>query len=148
MTPDGITILPLTLDDFVKRWDGFLHLAGDDDYWPLSAFLKDMPDKWKLSFAAYDPEPIGYAIVSRKGPDHIHLHRILVAPGKRNQGIGKALLDAVKAKAPKVTLKTDKTDAARLYQREGFERIGEENGYDVYQWLAIKVDDQTGNQPL
>ena len=105
---------------------------------PLSEFvrqnlikgLKETPHS--LVFLAYEGDKpigvancfIGYSTFYAK--KLINIHDLVVAPKARGKGVGKALIDAVYAKAIeldccKVTLEVlENNPARRLYEREGF----------------------------
>ncbi len=106
---------------------------------PLSEFvrqnlikgLKETPGS--INFLAYDGDkPVGAAncftgYSTFYAKKLINIHDLGVAPEARGKGIGKALIDAVYAKAKeldccKVTLEVlENNPARRLYEREGFE---------------------------
>lgn len=93
-----ISILPLTPQQITANCDQFIAIASDipDEYWGIENFLRDLPDKWTLSIAAWSNEiPIGYAFVSRKHESTAHLHHFMVARKHRGMGNGERLLDAV-----------------------------------------------------
>ena len=59
----------LSVDEIAAREDTFVGIAADvpGEYWTLAHLLRDLPEKWALSFAAWrERDPIGYAILSRK----------------------------------------------------------------------------------
>jgi ribosomal-protein-alanine N-acetyltransferase len=72
------------------------------------------------------------------------VHTIGVAPEHQGQGIGKALLQALLARADEfeapvfLEVRTDNTTALALYERHGFERLGirkryyQPSGADAY----------------
>jgi len=96
--------------------------------WTAEHFRLDLPKKWTCSRLTVDVagRPVGFAILSVKGAA-LHLHRLVVEPGLRGQGIGTRLMHAVAQvadamDAKEITLKVARsnTDAIWLYQRLGF----------------------------
>ena len=85
--------------------------------------------------AEVNGEPSGLAWV-RLGDDHgnvAHLYQMWVAPAKRSQGVGRALLDAaiawargIGAQALVLDVTTGNTVAAQLYHAAGFVATGSE----------------------
>jgi GNAT superfamily N-acetyltransferase len=74
---------------------------------------------------ARGPQPLGF--LARQGGDVSCLY---LARDARGQGVGKALLDAVKAVEPEISLWTFQanTGARRFYAREGFVEIEKTDG--------------------
>ena len=76
------------------------------------------------------------------------LHPIKRVVKRLGQGAGKALLDAAKAAAPRLILRTfaANTRAQKFYRREGFAETGRGGGADneeglpdiAYEWRAIR----------
>jgi len=116
-----------------------LSIAADveGEYWKEEHFLLDLADKWKLSWVVLIHErPIAYAILSRKGPAHAHIHHFMIAAPYRSQGLGKHILDMVMRQATKLgcdmfTLKVRNNDevAKRLYAAFGFRVEGPDGEY-------------------
>jgi ribosomal protein S18 acetylase RimI-like enzyme len=127
--PAGIAIERLTREGAEREADALLALGRDltwDD-WTPHHLLDERPGKWELSLVARRAgEPVAYAISSRKGND-VHLHHIVVAAQLRGSGLGRSMLDHLRAlasiaRAARITLKVyrDNPDAVRFYEREGF----------------------------
>jgi ribosomal protein S18 acetylase RimI-like enzyme len=108
-----------------------------DDGWREENFLLELPDKWQLSFAAWQlDQPVAYALLSRKAPDTVHLHRLMVAEAWRGQGLGQCLVKELlqrtsSAGAAYCSLKVERGngDARRFYRRHGFQEIGRVRNY-------------------
>ena len=125
-------IRTLTPCDVRERIQDILGIAADveGEYWKEEHFLRELPDKWKLSFAVWsDERPIAYAILSRKGPAHVHLHHFMVNLRSRGKGLGRRMLALVfqrvrEAGCQQLTLKVNATDqiARRFYERYGFRK--------------------------
>jgi len=78
---------------------------------------------------------IGY-FVAMKGMDEVHLLNITVAPPHESQGWGRTMLDALSMwargqSAEWLWLEVRKSNqrAARIYERQGFRRVGERKNY-------------------
>ena len=122
-----------------RNLDALIAVAADvpGEYWAAENFLAERPDKWRLSFGVWlDDRLIGYAILSRPGPEHIHLHHFMVAAEERNVGYGTHMVAEMAARcrvagADRLTLKTpqDNADAIRFYGRFNFAKIRVERGY-------------------
>jgi len=126
-------ILPLTLELAKGYVDALVTIDADTmgERWAPSHFLATLPGKWEISRVVLDGDgtPIGFVIASLKA-ESVHIHRIVVAKGHRDKGIGKTLMyatarDSVQRGIPKITLKVsrDNIAAIRLYQRLGFSEI-------------------------
>lgn len=125
-----VRLTTLAAADLRRHMADFLKIAADapGEYWTSENFLLELPEKWSLSVAAWDAEsPVGYAVLSRKAPDQVHLHHFMVAPGRRESGLGKRLLDEVASRArasgaARLTLKVhnENARARRFYVRHGF----------------------------
>lgn len=132
-------IRSLSPKDISTFADAFVGIAADqpDEYWHTTHFLLDLPDKWTLSFAAWHGgQPVGYAILSRKSHDAVHLHHFMLAANYRGHGLGPRMLDEMEARArhasaKKLTLKvsTENDRARKFYERAGFVDSGAAAGY-------------------
>ena len=85
-----------------------------------------------------DGESVGRMMVDRRA-DAVHLIDIALLPTVRNAGIGSSLLDRLKAQARShslpVELSVVKTNpAVRLYEREGFVVIADNDPYVFMRW--------------
>ncbi len=99
--------------------------------WNAENFLAELPEKWLHSrwimLQNNLDAPVGYAIVSRKAPDNLHLHRLVVNPMGRGYG-GLALRLLIADCAPHSRFMTvytipDAVRAAYFYERAGFVRL-------------------------
>lgn len=136
------TFRTLSHEQLRANIDAFLRIASDVDgeYWAAEHFLRDLPEKWRLSFAAWSAgRPIAYAILSRKGPDHIHLHHLMVEPNQRGRGLGQCMLTEMerrvsRAAATRLTLKVDRGNerAQRFYRRAHYIEQGRDGAYLVF----------------
>ena len=84
--------------------------------------------------AEVSAEPCGLAWVriNENAPEIAHLYQMWVAPTRRRQGVGRALLDAAVAWAQiagaqtlELHVTSDNSEARRLYERVGFSPFGE-----------------------
>ncbi len=117
----------------------FLDIAADieGEYWTEEHFLRDLPEKWQLSFALWAGErPVAYAVLSRKAPDHLHLHHFMVARDVRGHGLGQRMAQEMEARARacgcrRLTLKVaaNNEDARRFYGRLGYHEMGRDDAY-------------------
>jgi GNAT superfamily N-acetyltransferase len=134
-----IALRTLDAEQICAHADEFIRIAADQpgEYWTLNHFLLDLPEKWTLSFAAWDDNsPVAYAILSRKDADRVHLHHFMVTPLHRGKGLGACMIREMKhrtvvAGAKSLTLKADATDRCvrAFYRQYGFEERGVERGY-------------------
>ncbi|MGD9537693.1 MAG: WbqC family protein [Alphaproteobacteria bacterium] len=149
----GIEFRPLDAESFLKDVEAFLAIAADvpGEYWTRENFLTPLPEKWPLSFAAYDSAtPIAYAVLSRKSPARAHLHHLMVAPSHRGRGLGARMVGEMAARAREagaaaLTLKSTAPRAEAFYRRHGFFRIGTDNGIAL---LARRLDRPAGRPPV
>lgn len=113
-------------------------VSADVSPWSRENFERDLPGKWELSFVARDPELAGYVILTRRGPDWVHVNQFMVAPAARGRGIGRAMLDEAKRRAAggRLTLKVDvgNSQAIGFYAAEGLTPGATERGYLWMHW--------------
>lgn len=107
------------------------------------SYLNDYPEaNWQI--IQQGKKPIGRLIVDKR-PQEIGLMDISLLPPYRNRGIGSKLIKGVMAEANKldmpVRLYVSKAndDARRLYQRLGFQRIGETGMHHWMEWRAKPI---------
>jgi ribosomal protein S18 acetylase RimI-like enzyme len=105
---------------YVKGWGrpGDTALVALDDGFPVGA-------AW---YRLFSPRSPGYGFVDERTPELA----IAVVPSARGRGIGKALLEALLARAraaghQAISLSVDKLNdgAIRLYEQHGFRRVAE-----------------------
>lgn len=147
------------VDAELKRWDirfrdlspdivranlrAFLAIAADvaGEYWDEAHFLRDLPEKWSLSFAAWSgADPVGYAILSRQATDHAHLHHFMIANSHRRHGLGTRMVGEMESRArqagcERLSLKVSEHNAAaqRLYQRLGYHVARTDGAYLLFE---------------
>ena len=136
--------------DILTYQDEFLAIADDipGEYWTLQNFLIDLPAKWDLSFALWQNDlPIGYAILSKKSEDQVHLHHFMIDRDHRAKGWGTRMITemsdrAEAAGATLLTLKVEKSNASalRFYSRNGFSFRAEERSFII---LSTSFDSTT-----
>jgi ribosomal protein S18 acetylase RimI-like enzyme len=121
----------LSPEHLAAHIDAYLSVSADASPWTAENFLRDAPDKWKLSFALWGDVPIAYCILSRRN-GAVHINQLMVAPHARRDGIGAVVLAEAERRGAE-TLKVDpvNTGAIRFYQRHGWQVSGKENGYSV-----------------
>ena len=129
----------LTATAVGRNLNTLIAVAADvlGEYGAAEIFFAGGLDKLRLSFGVWlDDRLIGYAILSRPGPEHIHLHHLMIAAEERNVGYGTHMVAEMAARCrvagvDKLTLKTpqDNVDAIRFYGRFNFAKIRVERGY-------------------
>lgn len=151
----GVSVIVLRSLDaaaFERDAAAFLTIAADipGEYWSTENFLRPLPEKWPLSFAAYeDGRPVAYAILSRRTPARVHLHHLMVAQPWRGRGLGTRMVDAMMARAREagareLRLKSRAARAISFYHRNGFVRVGEDNGHA----LLVRRLDRPAGRPI
>jgi GNAT superfamily N-acetyltransferase len=122
----------------------FLAVAADvpGEYWTAEHLLVELPDKWRLSFAAWiGGRPVAYAVASRKSADRVHLHHLMVAPRHRGSGLGRRMAAELEARTRVfggrwLTLKVAAVNfgGQRFYRRRGFRLVNADGPF----WLFRK----------
>lgn len=119
--PRDAVALARILGDWLRGtgWIPVLHNRGED-----LSFLRRMIASHRV-LVARDTVPVGFIAVK-----HGDIAAFHVAETHRGRGIGKALLDAVKAEEPRLALWTFQAnvDAIRFYAREGFVEVERTDG--------------------
>ena len=109
--------------------------------WTTEQVFADLQDKWQFSVVALDVRQavVGFAIASRFRQSNVHVHCIVVAEQVGNQGIGKALLEAVADRATgcnqMILESPNQPAAAGFYHAVGFQQLSVDN---IKQYLAAK----------
>ncbi|GAB3579104.1 ribosomal protein S18-alanine N-acetyltransferase [Amycolatopsis endophytica] len=133
-------------------------LFAGDDPWSARAFHSEL-EAGGYYVGAYSPEDVligyaGLAVVGGRGDYEASIHTIGVDPGYQGQGIGRALLEALLARADEVRapvfleVRTDNERAQELYRRHGFTQIGlrkryyHPSGADAYTMMRPAVSEQ------
>lgn len=127
---DSIEIRRLSPEDVNTHIIEFLEIGSDipEEYWTEQHFLSERPEKWQLSFAAWARDGLrGYAILSRKDQDTIHLHHFMIGHAWRSQKLGSYMIKEMESRcraagARLLTLKVHNRNhrAARFYEYHGF----------------------------
>ncbi|GAA3538475.1 ribosomal protein S18-alanine N-acetyltransferase [Amycolatopsis ultiminotia] len=110
-------------------------LFPGDDPWSSRAFHSELDQGHYYLAARSDDgaELLGYAglaVVGRRGDYETNVHTIGVVPEAQGQGIGKALLRALLARADELAapvfleVRTDNDTAVALYEAHGFQKLG------------------------
>lgn len=103
-------------------------VSFDVTRWDAAAFRKPLPMKWELSFIERrDGVVVGCSVASGPTTRVAHLHRMVVAPAWRRQGIGGALLSRTESAAKQrgfaaITLELDgdEEDHQSFYAGHGY----------------------------
>jgi len=127
---------PLSPEHLLEHIDAYMAISADASPWTKDNFLKDLPDKWTLSFSLWEDVPVAYCIMSRR-KGVIHIHQFMVAPYARGDGIGAAMLaETLKRGASTLKVAPDNEGAIRFYCRHGFQEVAKENEYLVMKLMA------------
>ncbi|WP_020544082.1 GNAT family N-acetyltransferase [Nonomuraea coxensis] len=121
-------------------------LIGDDRIPPLRESLAELRARDLLWLAAFDGDgdgsgdggPTG-AVAWTESPEELDIDRLVVAPSMARRGIGRALVEAVLARAGgrRVVVSTARGNvpARRLYEGLGFTLLGETEAIPKL-WIA------------
>lgn len=105
--------------------------------------VQGLVDDSETSVVEIDGERAGRLRVVQ-GPDHLELAGIQLLPAHQGQGIGTHLIEqfVVSARdaglAPRVRVEMDNPRARVLYERLGFEVVGETDGVHLLEWRNPK----------
>lgn len=139
MTTEKCILEDLTRDRVLELLDQLMDVSRDVSDWGTGEFLFELPDKYRLSFFVWDKGLAGYAIMSRKWADRVHIHQFMVHPSRRNSGFGQYMLDEAtrRAAGDPLSLKVSisNSGAIRFYERHGFQIEKMEN---QYHWMLKK----------
>ncbi|TDV47193.1 ribosomal protein S18-alanine N-acetyltransferase [Actinophytocola oryzae] len=126
-------LAPLRRTDLARCAELETILFPGDDPWRESAFLAELTAGHHYVGAYTDGGLVGYAGLSvrgRPGDAEASVHTIGVDPAWQGKGIGRALLEALLARADEsaapvyLEVRTDNAAAIGLYEAHGFTRIG------------------------
>lgn len=103
--------------------------------WTAGNFGDSLRSGYEAQLLVADGQVLGY-FVAMKGVDEVHLLNLTVAPALQGQGWGRTLLDALAlwsrgqgAQWLWLEVRMSNVRAQRLYERNGFRRVGERKGY-------------------
>ncbi len=102
-------------------------------------YQKTFPDA-RFDIILSGDRPIGRLYVHRR-PDELHIVDIALLPEHRNQGVGSSLLKGLLAEArdagKPVRIHVERNNPAlHLYERLGFNRIGDTGIYFLMEWSS------------
>lgn len=103
--------------------------------WTRGNFSDSLRCGYQAQVLVADDELLGY-FVAMKGVDEVHLLNLTVAPEYQSQGWGRVMLDAIalwargqRAEWLWLEVRVSNARAQRLYERNGYRRVGERKGY-------------------
>jgi len=135
MAPQGLHVEPgktADAEDMAR-----IHAKGFYRGWPKEEFIQFLAEGTTPTYVACDAKRriAGFALI-RQAADEVELLTIAVEPKWRGKKVGQALLraafaDLMMSPAKRMFLEVDEQNAPaiRLYEREGFARIGARKGY-------------------
>lgn len=129
-----------TIRRFTERDVALVTALEDElfpDPWSRGMFAEELTQPSRAWFIAEDAGAlVGYAGTALLADDDAHIMNLAVAPARRNQGLGRQLLDALLVAAAalgaqRVTLEVRKDNIAAiaLYEAVGLESVGVRPGY-------------------
>jgi ribosomal-protein-alanine N-acetyltransferase len=103
--------------------------------WTRGNFADSLRSGYQAQLLVADGKLLGY-FVAMKGVDEVHLLNITVVPEYQSQGWGRLMLDALAlwsrgqgAQWLWLEVRESNERAQRIYERNGFRRVGERKGY-------------------
>jgi ribosomal-protein-alanine N-acetyltransferase len=103
--------------------------------WTQGNFADSLRSGYQAQVLVADDTLLGY-FVAMKGVDEVHLLNITVVPEHQSQGWGRIMLDAIALWARGqgaqwlwLEVRTSNERAQRIYERQGYRRVGERKGY-------------------
>ena len=103
--------------------------------WTFGNFADSIRSGYQSQVLVAGGTLLGY-FVAMKGVDEVHLLNITVVPEYQSQGWGRLILEAIAlwARAQRaqwlwLEVRTGNERAQRIYERNGFRRVGERKGY-------------------
>ena len=103
--------------------------------WTRGNFIDSLRAGYQAQLLAADGVVLGY-FVAMKGVDEVHLLNLTVAPDYQGEGWGRLMLDALAVWARGqgaqwlwLEVRVSNTRAQRIYERQGYRRVGERKKY-------------------
>jgi ribosomal-protein-alanine N-acetyltransferase len=103
--------------------------------WTRGNFADSIRSGYQAQLLVAGDELLGY-FVAMKGVDEVHLLNITVAPPHQSNGWGRLMLDALALWARGqgaqwlwLEVRVSNERAQRIYQQQGFRRVGDRKGY-------------------
>jgi [ribosomal protein S18]-alanine N-acetyltransferase len=103
--------------------------------WTRGNFSDSLRSGYQAQVLVADDNLLGY-FVAMKGVDEVHLLNITVSPEYQSQGWGRIMLDAIalwaRGQAAQwlwLEVRVGNERAQRIYERQGYRRVGERKGY-------------------
>jgi ribosomal-protein-alanine N-acetyltransferase len=116
-----------------------------DHPWTRGNFSDSLRSGYQAQVLVAGGQLLGY-FVAMKGVDEVHLLNITVAPQFHSRGLGRVILDALAlwsrgqgAQWLWLEVRVSNERAQRIYEQQGFRRVGERKGY--YPAAAGKRED-------
>jgi [ribosomal protein S18]-alanine N-acetyltransferase len=128
----------------MRWWDlpSVMVIEGElfgDEAWSEGMFWSELAERETRSYLVEEDEAgvlCGYAGLCAYAPYEAYVQTMAVAPDQRRRGLGQQLLtalldEAARRSCPHVDLevRADNDSAIRLYERNGFTRLGVRHGY-------------------
>ena len=144
-TPDDAEVLGRMLADFNREFD-----AEGQDASLFASRLVSLLGRDDLIALLVGPqeEPVGFALVTFRPTPYAdgplgQLEELYVAPARRSEGAGSALIEALMAEAARreahevlINVDADDTDARRFYERHGFTCLDPDSGSEMLCYLG------------
>lgn len=109
--------------------------AAYEHPWTQGNFADSLRSGYQAQLLTAGGSILGY-FVAMKGIDEVHLLNITVAPSLQGQGWGRVMLEALALWARGegaqwlwLEVRASNLRAQRIYERQGFRRVGERKGY-------------------
>lgn len=106
-----------------------------DHPWTRGNFADSLRSGYQAQVLVAAGKLLGY-FVAMKGVDEVHLLNITVAPQFHSRGLGRVILDALAlwsrgqgAQWLWLEVRMSNERAQRIYEQQGFRRVGERKGY-------------------
>jgi ribosomal-protein-alanine N-acetyltransferase len=103
--------------------------------WTRGNFADSLRSGYQAQVLVADETLLGY-FVAMEGVDEVHLLNITVSPEYQSQGWGRIMLDAIalwaRGRAAQwlwLEVRASNQRAQRIYERQGYRRVGERQGY-------------------